>query len=204
MSTLEVARRVAGSRCFLRQSGALVGSAGSNQAAGWEESTANGRESDLDRLGSDTGKNSTCYRKRLEVPATKLCNCGSLFLHRTSRSILESKPLREPAGRKACASLICPIRCDPIWTGWRWGRREGGEGRQRTSAARRFLRPFARFFSTHRSIDRARLPVQFSDDAGNGRMPEWEEGRMKRADRQAGESAPPNLVFCNILKVGKT
>ena len=83
--------------------------------------------------------------------------------------------------------------------------REGREGRQRTSAAcRRFLRPFLRpLFSTHRSIDRPRLPVQFSDDAGNGRMPEWEE-REDEKGRQAGESAPSNLALSIFLKVGKS
>ena len=63
---------------------------------------------------------------------------------------------------------------------------------------------FRPLFSTHRSIDRARLPVQFSDDAGNGRMDARMGGRMKRADRQASESAPSNLVLCIFLKDGKT
>ena len=62
---------------------------------------------------------------------------------------------------------------------------------------------FRPLFSTHRSIDRPRLPVQFSDDAGNGRMPEWEE-REDEKGRQAGESAPSNLALSIFLKVGKT
>ena len=80
--------------------------------------------------------------------------------------------------------------------------REGREGRQRTSAACRFPRPFARFFRPiGRSIDRG---CQFSSRM----MPETggcQNGRKEdEKGRQTGESAPSNLVLCIFLKVGKS